>query len=153
MPIETDPKAIVRNAAQLIQPDSPYRKCLDLVIRLADQGKDFQEIADAVEHRWHPEYPATNNTVPNGEIVAASAWFGDGNFLKIVNLTAKASDFTDADCNAANAATVVGAIHGMKAIPSYLIAQLGDRITGSVMGGGGMGGIRGNTHLRPRVSP
>jgi hypothetical protein len=132
---ERDTKVIVRHAAQLIHPDSPYRQCLDLVIRLAEQGRSFQEICDAVEDRWHSEYPATNNAVPNGGIVAASVWFGDGDFLKTVNLAAKAADFTDADCNAANAAAVVGAMHGMKAIPAHLVAQLGDRIVGTQMGG------------------
>lgn len=132
---ERDPKAIVRKAAQLIHPDSPYRQCLDLVIRLAEEGKSFQEICDAVEDRWHSEYPATNNAVPNGGIVAASVWFGEGDFLKTVNLAARAADYTDADCNAANAAAVVGAMRGMKAIPAHLVAQLGDRIVGTQMGG------------------
>ena len=132
---ERDTKTIVRKAAQLIHPDSPYGQCLDLVIRLAEQGKSFQEICNAVEDRWHSEYPASNNAVPNGGLVAASVWFGGGDFLKTVNLAAQAADFTDADCNAANAAAVVGAMHGMKAIPAHLVAQLGDRIVGSEMGG------------------
>ncbi len=132
---ETDTKAIVRKAAQLIHPDSPYRQCLDLVISLAERGKRFEEIASAVEDRWHIEYPATNNAVPNGGIVAASIWFGEGDFLKTVNLAARAADFTDADCNAANAVAVVAAMRGRKALPLHLVAQLGDRIVGAQMGG------------------
>jgi len=132
---ETDPRVIVRKAAQLIHPSSPYRQCLDLVIAMAEQGKSFDEIVAAVEDRWHIEYPATNNAVPNGGIVAASVWFGEGDFLKTVNLAARAADFTDADCNAANACAVIGAMHGMKALPSKLVAQLNDRIQGSEMGG------------------
>jgi len=37
--VERDTKTIVRKAARLIHPDSPYRKCLDLVIAMADAGK------------------------------------------------------------------------------------------------------------------
>jgi hypothetical protein len=132
---ETDPKTIVRKAAKVINPESPYRKCLDLVISMADQGKTAKEIFAEVEDRWHIEYPATNNAVPNGGIIAASVWFGEGDFLKTVNLAAGAADFTDADCNAANAAAVIGAMHGMKGIPSYLVTALNDRITGDIMGG------------------
>ena len=33
-----------------------------------------------------------------------SVWFGEGDFLKTVSLAYRAADFTDADCNAANAA-------------------------------------------------
>src|SRR5687767_6754929 len=131
---ETSSHDIVRKAAQLIHPSSPYRKCLDLVISMADAGASFEEIVNAVEDRWHIEYPATNNAVPNGGIVAASVWFGDGDFLKTVNLAARAADFTDADCNAANAAAVVGAMRGLKGIPADMVQQLGDRIKGEKMG-------------------
>jgi ADP-ribosylglycohydrolase len=131
---ERDTKQIVRKAAQLIHPDSPYRQCLNLIITMADQGKSFEEIVNAVEDRWHVEYPATNNAVPNGGIVAACVWFGEGGFLRTVNLAARAADFTDADCNAANAAAVVGAMHGMKCLPKHLVEPLGDRIAGGKMG-------------------
>lgn len=131
---EGNPQTIVRKAAKMIHPSSPYRQCLDLVIQLADQGKSAKEIFNAIEDRWHIEYPATNNAVPNGGIVAASVWFGKGDFLKTVNLAFGAADFTDADCNAANAAAVVGAMHGMKALPAYLVKQLNDSIVGEKMG-------------------
>ncbi len=131
---ERNSSQIVKKAARLLHPDSPYRQCLDLVIALAESGKSFQEVCNAVEDRWHIEYPATNNAVPNGGIVAAGVWFGEGDFLKTVNLVASAADFTDADCNAANAAAVVSAMHGMKAVPQHLVTALGDRIRGEKMG-------------------
>ncbi|HXD78618.1 MAG TPA: ADP-ribosylglycohydrolase family protein [Puia sp.] len=132
--IESDPKVIVRKAAKLISPRSPYRKCIDLVIKLAEEGKSAREINNATEDRWHSEYPATNNAVANGGIIAASVWFGGGDFLKTVNLAYSAADFTDADCNAANAASVIGAMRGLKAIPEYLIGCFGDRIMGDKLG-------------------
>lgn len=131
---EADTRTIVRKAAQLIHPSSPYRQCLDMVIRLADEGKDACTIFDAIEQRWHIEYPATNNAVANGGIVAASVWFGGGDFLKTINLAYGAADFTDADCNAADAGAVVAAIRGMKGFPTALVQQLGDSIIGDKMG-------------------
>jgi hypothetical protein len=131
---ESDTREIVRTAAHLLHPSSPYRQCLDLVIALAGAGKSFEEIAAAVEDRWHVEYPATNNAVSNGGLVAAALWFGEGDFFKTMNLCARAADFTDADCNAANAAAVLGAMHGMKCLPAHLVKQLGDRIKGEKMG-------------------
>ncbi len=62
---ETDSRKIVREAAKLIHPSSPYRQCLDLVISMAEQGK-YQEVFQAVEDRWHIEYPPINNGVANG---------------------------------------------------------------------------------------
>lgn len=132
---ETNPRKIVREAAELIHPSSPYRQCLDLVISMAGKGKTVEEIFDAVEDRWHIEYPPMNNAVANGGLVAASVWFGEGDFLKTVNLAYRAADFSDADCNAANAAAVVGTMKGTMGIPKHLIDILGDRTQGDRMGG------------------
>jgi len=132
---ETDPRQIVRKAAQLIHPKSPYRQCLDLVIAMAESGASAEEVANAVEDRWHIEYPATNNAVPNGGLTALAVWFGEGDWFQTVNHAFRAADFTDADCNAANAGAVVGAMKGTKGLPGWLIDRLGDRIRGEVMGG------------------
>jgi len=131
---ETDSKEIVRKAAQLISPLSPYRQCLDMVISMAESGKSAEEIFDAVNERWGIEYPATNNAVVNGGIVAASLWFGNGDFETTENLAFRAADFADTDCNAANAASVIGAMHGMAALPASEVAALHDRIYGATMG-------------------
>ncbi|MEO6003903.1 MAG: ADP-ribosylglycohydrolase family protein [Opitutus sp.] len=132
--VDTDPKSVIRAAARILNEGSPYRQCIDLVIQRADQGKAFGEIVNEVEDRWHREYPATNNAVANGGIVAAGLWFGGGDFRATLNLIARAADFTDADCNAANAASVIGAMHGMKALPAAMVEQLHDRIVGTGMG-------------------
>src|SRR5215467_2020096 len=47
--VEKDPRAIVRNAAALIHPDSPYRKCLDMIIAMADAGRGPDEIFRAID--------------------------------------------------------------------------------------------------------
>jgi hypothetical protein len=132
--VETDTREIVRKAARLISPLSPYRQCLDQVISMAEAGKSAQEINRAINERWGIEYPATNNAVVNGGIVATSVWFGEGDFLKTENLAFTAADFADTDCNAANAGSVVAAIHGISALPAKEVAALNNRIYGATMG-------------------
>lgn len=132
--VETDTREIVRKAAQLISPLSPYRQCLDQVIAMAEAGKQPQEIFRALDERWGIQYPATNNAVLNGAIVATSVWFGSGDFYKTENLAFTASDFADTDCNAANAASVVAAMHGMAALPMELVASFHDRVRGATLG-------------------
>ena len=132
--VETDPRAIVRGAAELIPSKSPYRQCLDMVISLAEQGRKPEEIFNAVNDRWGIEYPATNNAVLNGGLLAGAVWFGKGDFRQIEDLVFSAADFADTDCNAANAASVVAAMHGMAALPKDAVAELNDRIFGSTMG-------------------
>jgi hypothetical protein len=132
--VESDTHSIVRKAASLIHPDSPYRQCLDMVIAMADSGRTAEEIYLAVDQRWGIEYPATNNAVVNGGIVATSVWFGQGDFNKTLQLAVHAADFADTDCNAANSESVVAAMHGMKALPAESVAELHDRIRGKTMG-------------------
>jgi hypothetical protein len=132
--VENDPQLIVRRAATLIHPDSPYRKCLDMIIAMADAGRGPDEIFRAIDERWGIEYPATNNAVVNGGFVATSVWFGGGDFQKTIQLAVHAADFADADCNAANSESVVAAMHGMNALPPEQVAQLHDRIMGAEMG-------------------
>jgi hypothetical protein len=132
--VEQNTHEIVRKAAILIHPDSPYRKCLDLIIAMADLGKGPYEIFAAIDERWGMEYPATNNAVVNGGFVATSVWFGGGDFQKTIQLAVHAADFADTDCNAANSESVVAAMHGMKALPPEQVAELHDRVVGGEMG-------------------
>jgi ADP-ribosylglycohydrolase len=132
--VEKDTHAIVRKAATLIHPDSPYRKCLDMVVAMADSGSGPDQIFRAIDERWGIEYPATNNAVVNGGFVATSVWFGGGDFQKTIQLAVHAADFADTDCNAANSESVVAAMHGMKALPPEPVSELNDRIFGDEMG-------------------
>jgi hypothetical protein len=131
---ESDTRSIVRKAASLIHLDSPYRKCLDMTIAMADSGSTPDQIFQAINDRWGIEYPATNNAVVNGGVVATSVWFGNGDFGKTLQLAVHAADFADTDCNAANSASVVAAMHGMKALPAEQVSELHDRIQGKEMG-------------------
>lgn len=132
--MENNVRKIVGEASRLIDPRSPYRQCLNMVLSMFDKGKNSGEIYNAIEDKWHFIYPATNNAVANGGIVATSLLFGQGDFLKTVNLAYSAADFTDADCNAANAGAVIGAMKGMKCLPEKLVNSLGDKIEGDKMG-------------------
>ncbi|MBI5691072.1 MAG: ADP-ribosylglycohydrolase family protein [Verrucomicrobia bacterium] len=131
--VERDVRAVLRQAVQLVHPSSPYRLCVESAIALAEAGHSFDEVVNHVEDRWHIEYPATNNAVPNGGIAAAALWFGEGDFWKTVDLACRAADFTDTDNSAASAVSVLAAMHGMKALPAELVAQLDDRIVGTEM--------------------
>jgi hypothetical protein len=132
--VETDTRTIVRKAASLISPLSPYRQCLDMVIAMADAGKQPEEIFHAINDRWGIEYPATNNAVVNGGVVATSVWFGGGDWSRTENLAFTAADFADTDCNAANAGSVIGAMHGMSALPADVAASFNDTVRDATMG-------------------
>jgi ADP-ribosylglycohydrolase len=133
--VERGPKQIVRKAARLIDPISPYRQALDQTISLAESQQPFHEIAIAIQARRSAKYQSTNSAVINGTLIALAVWFGEGDFSKTVNLALRAGDFTDTDCNAATAAAVVGGMHRLKALPKPLVDQLGDRMRGEQLAG------------------
>ena len=131
---ETDPHKIVKQAAQLIDPRSNYRKAVDFVLSEYERGTPWRRIAAESEARWRPDYPQMNNSVGNGALVALGILFGDGDYLKSINIVTQTGDFTDADCNAANVSSVVGAMRGIKAIPEQFIEPLHNRVYGDHMG-------------------
>jgi hypothetical protein len=133
--VEKDAKEVVRKAALLVDPASPFRQALDQAITLAARGRPFPEITGRIQDRWGPDYQTTNSAVVNGALTALAVWYGDGDFSRTVNLAGQAGDFTDTDCNAATAAAVVGAMRGMRALPESLVARLGDRVRGEELAG------------------
>ncbi|MBC8096831.1 MAG: ADP-ribosylglycohydrolase family protein, partial [Akkermansiaceae bacterium] len=132
--VESDPRKVLKKAVKLVDPSSPYRQCVESVIKMAEEGRSFEEVVHAVEDRWRRIYPQSNNAVPNGGIAAAIVWFGEGDFWKIINLAASAADFTDVDNNAAGAVAVLAAMKGMAALPPELVAQFGDRMIATNLG-------------------
>jgi hypothetical protein len=131
---ETDIAKIVQQAASLISPKSNYRKGLDQVLAGYTHNEDWRQLADAIEDRWRPDYPQINNSVANGALVALALLYGRGDYLNSLNIVTSTDDYTDADCNADNVGSVLGAMHGVKAIPKEMVAALNDRIYGKSMG-------------------
>lgn len=132
--LETAPARIVRQAARLIHRESNYRKAIDQILEGYAAGRDWRRLARESEQRWRPDYPQMNNSVANGALVALAILYGEGDYLKSLNVVTQAGDYTDADCNAANVGAVLGAMNGMKAIPRQLAEPLNDRIYGEAMG-------------------
>ncbi|MBN2665491.1 MAG: ADP-ribosylglycohydrolase family protein, partial [Bacteroidales bacterium] len=87
-----------------------------------------------VEEEWGIEYPGTNSAVWNAGFALVAMYFGEGDFLKSVNIGYQASDYSDADCSAANVATVLAAMHGMDIIPANLREPVRHRIKGDHYG-------------------
>ncbi len=118
--VEKDVRTVLQRSLVVLPPSRPHRQAIEEMMAMARQGLSPEVIAERLEDKWHFRYPATNNAPGNMALAMMALWFGEGDFLKTVNLAAKAADYTDADNNAAVAAAVVASVHGMKAIPEYL---------------------------------
>ncbi|MEO8171477.1 MAG: ADP-ribosylglycohydrolase family protein [Sediminibacterium sp.] len=132
--IKKDLKANMWEALQSLPKDAPHYTCIKLCLDMATAGKTHKEICNAVQDRWHLEYPATNNTVVNMGIIIASLWYGGSDFLKTINLAFQGGDFTDADNNGAISGAVLASIYGRKILPPNLIPTIHNRIIGKFVG-------------------
>jgi hypothetical protein len=131
---EKDHQQVVRKAIQILDPKTPHHQCISMVVIMADEGYGPHEISEAVMNRWQIEYPATNNAVANMGIATIALWFGEGDFLKSLNLGFQLQDYTDADCNSTAATVVLAAMHGNKIIPPHLLDVINDRMRGDMIG-------------------
>lgn len=131
---EPDIQRAVEMGVRLLHPDSPHRRCAESIIHSYRAGKTWQEAAREVEERWGLEYPGTNSAVWNAGFALVAMYYGAGDFWKSVNIAYGASDFSDADCSAANVATVLAASRGSGVIPPELLEPIRDRIVGDHFG-------------------
>jgi hypothetical protein len=131
---EKDPRVVLKKAVNLLDPNAPHRQVLEQVIDMAERGYTARECADAIMDRWAVIYPATNSAVPNFGMIVVALWFGGGDLMTTLNHATQANDYTDSDCNAASAAVVLAAMHGMKIFPEHLINAFGGRIRGEYVG-------------------
>lgn len=131
---EKDPRKVLTEAKNMLDPKAPHCQCIELVISMAEDGHSYKECADAVMSSYSPVYPATNGAVQNFGMVAVALWFGGGDFMRTMNIAVTAADYTDTDCNAACAGVVLAAMHGMKVIPDRPIEPFKGRTKGSSIG-------------------
>jgi hypothetical protein len=131
---EKDIRTVMKQAVQVLDPSSPHRQCFELIIAMGESGKTWEEAAGAIERKYGLEYPATNSAVWNAGFAGVAMWYGNGDFLKSVNIGFMASDYADADCAGANVATLLGAMYGTSVFPEELVAPLNNAIKGSTLG-------------------
>lgn len=131
---EKDIRNAVEKGVLILDPESPHRQCTEKIIEMYKEGKSFIEAAEYVEAFWGIEYPGTNSAVWNAGFAIIAMYYGGGDFWKSVNIGYQASDYSDADCAAANVVTVLAAIHGMDLFPKELIDPINNRIKGEYYG-------------------
>jgi len=131
---EPNVRSVLEKSLAVLPRSRPHRQAIEEMLAMARSGLAPAEIAERLEDKWHYRYPATNNAPGNMAIAALAIWFGNGDFLKTVNVAASAADFTDSDNNAAVACAVVAAARGIQAIPEYLWKPFHDRVRGDSMG-------------------
>jgi ADP-ribosylglycohydrolase len=121
--VESDMRACVERAAELIPADSEYRSVLNFALErcaAGDAGGAWAACEDRYSHyNWIHAYP-------NAAAEVVALWFGEADFDETMRLVCMCGQ--DVDCNAAQIGTAVGAMRGGAAIGERWSAPLGDVI-------------------------
>jgi len=105
------------------------------VLSWKKEGITWEEGIDRIHQRYDEHNPHHwCHTISNAMIVALGLLFGESDFEKSIGIAVTAA--FDTDCNGATVGSVLGMIHGAKALPPKWTAPLNDMIKSGVDGFG-----------------
>lgn len=118
---ETDAKVVVKKALQSIPSESEYAKAIQTVIDGYNlDPDDWRKTWTILQERWGevdvcvPYHPFNIDATINGAFIAMGLLYGENDMGKTIEIAIRCGQ--DTDCNAANAAAVIGIMYGYEAI-------------------------------------
>lgn len=118
---EKDAKVVVQEALKCIPAESEYAKAIQVVIDgYKADSLDWRKTWAKVEERWGkadvcvPYHAFNIDATINGAFIAVGLMFGENDMGKTVEIAVRCGQ--DSDCNASNAAAVIGIMYGYDAI-------------------------------------
>lgn len=122
---------IIETALGTIDPNSTYAKVCRAVIAFHKANpKDWRACRDMLNAEWgYDRYPGVCHIIPNAGVTIMSILYGQGSVPRTAEIATMAS--WDTDCNAGNAAAIVGTFQGLdpswdkyrKPINDFLVAS------------------------------
>jgi hypothetical protein len=121
---ENDPRKVVEAGLACIPADSSYGRLIrDLLDWSAQHPNDWRKVWQLVEDKYNKDDPCTDGALApfnidaklNGAYIAFGLLFGQGDFLKTLEISTRCGQ--DSDCNPSSAAGVLGVMLGYSRIP------------------------------------
>jgi hypothetical protein len=134
---ETNPRRVVEAGLACIPAKSDYGRLIrDLLDWSAQHPDDWRKVWQLVEDKWNRDDPCPDGALAdfnidaklNGAYIAFGLLFGEGDFLKTMEISTRCGQ--DSDCNPSSAAGVLGVMLGYSRIPETFrsgIPALADR--------------------------
>lgn len=126
---ETDSREIVKNALLAIPSESEYAKAIQTVIDgYENDSTNWRKTWGIIQERWGesdvcvPNHLFNIDATINGAYIAMGLMFGENDMEKTIEIAIRCGQ--DTDCNAANAAAVLGIVHGYDAIDEHLKSHI-----------------------------
>ncbi|WP_066714203.1 ADP-ribosylglycohydrolase family protein [Clostridium sp. Marseille-P299] len=151
--VKSDIKEIMEEALTFISKDGNYYKVVKEMMDYYEAGKSSDEAYQCLRDKyWIDCYKGVCHIIPNAGIIAIALLYGEGNYLKTMELVNLLG--FDTDCNAGNVGAILGVICGTyeenetDGIPKYLITPIKDiMIASSVVGSLNISTLSENTLL------
>jgi ADP-ribosylglycohydrolase len=121
---ESDPRKVVEMGLKSIPADSGYGKIIADVLKWsAENPRDWQKTWRLITEKWDRDDPCPDGALDdfnidarlNGAFVALGLLYGERDFAKTLEVSARAGQ--DSDCNPSSAAGILGVMLGYNGIP------------------------------------
>lgn len=128
---ESAPRRVVEAGLACIPARSTYARMIqDLLDQSARHPSDWRKVWQLIQDRWDRDdacpdgalQPFNIDASLNGAYIAFGLLFGDGDFLKTMEISTRCGQ--DSDCNPSSAAGVLGVMHGFARVPDLFKAEL-----------------------------
>ncbi len=128
---ETNPRRVVEAGLACIPAKSDYGRLIrDLLDWSAEYPHDWRKVWQLVEDKWNRDDPCPDGALAdfnidaklNGAYIAFGLLFGEGDFLKTMEVSTRCGQ--DSDCNPSSAAGVLGVMLGYSRIPETFRAGI-----------------------------
>lgn len=151
--VKSDLKEIMEEALTYIAKDGNYYKVVKEMMAHYEAGKSKDEAFKCLKEKyWTDCYKGICHIIPNAGIIAIALLYGEGNFLKTMELVNLLG--FDTDCNAGNVGAILGVIcktyeeNEVDGIPKHLITPIQDiMLASSIVGSLNISTLSENTLL------
>ena len=128
--VERDIQHVVQSGVQALPNDSGYARIIKDVMKWrqqypADWKATWQELESKYNHDtcpWGAKDKFNIQARFNGAYIALGLLYGNGDFLKTIEIATRAGQ--DSDCNPANAGGVLGTLLGFKGLPETVRSEM-----------------------------
>jgi ADP-ribosylglycohydrolase len=135
--VESDVARVLDAGLAVVPPASRFAETVRFARDLVEREPDWERIVDAVYARYgHLHWV---HVLSNAALLTAAIAYGSGDFER--SIFAVVSGGWDTDSSGATVGSVLGAMHGARALPRRLVEPLHNRLTSSVPGFAAAGGI------------
>lgn len=120
---------VIQEGLRCIPEASTYHQCISDVIRWhAEHPDDWLKVWHKIEEKWQtdedcqPNDPVNIDAKLNGAYIVMGLLYGGGDMLKTIEIATRCGQ--DTDCNASNAAGVLGCMKGFSVLGDHWVGGL-----------------------------